>query len=141
MTRDVLRAKAMTWQSAQEIFLQNISAFYGKFGKTSAVKESRERSAEQLFADPEPAASAVQGSDLGPTEDPFKPTASCMNNIRKRQLVTRSGLPRLRCCVMPCPPQGCSEFACCCSRILPNNASTGVSPQGRCHCGRCQGCS
>ena len=75
--------------------------FEVKFGKTSerAAKESRERSAEQLFADLEPVASAVEGSDLGPTEDPFEPPASCINDTKKRQLVTRSGLPRLRCCV------------------------------------------
>ena len=47
--------------------------FEVKFGKTSerAVRESRERSAEQLLADLESVASAVEGSDLGPTEDPF----------------------------------------------------------------------
>ena len=69
--------------------------FEVRFGKTSerAVKESRERSAEQLFADLEPVASAVEGSDLGPSEDPFEPTASCINDTKKRQPVTRSGLP------------------------------------------------
>ena len=67
--------------------------------RENAVKESRERSAEQLFADLELVASvvAVEGSDLGPTEDPFEPTASCINDTRKRQLVTKSGLARLRC--------------------------------------------
>ena len=75
--------------------------FEVKFGKTSerAVKESRERSAEQLSSDLEPVASAVEGSDLGPTDDSFEPTASCINDTKERQLVTRSGLPRLRCCV------------------------------------------
>ena len=43
-------------------------------------------------------ASAVEGSDLGTTEDPWKPTARCINDTKKRRLVARSGLPRLRCC-------------------------------------------
>ena len=75
--------------------------FEVKFGKTSerVVKESRERSAEQLFADQEPVVSAVEGSDIGTAGDPFEPTARCINDTRKRQPVTRSGLPRLRCCV------------------------------------------
>ena len=51
------------------------------------------------FNDLELVASAVEGRDLGPTEDTFEPTASCINDIKKRQLVIRSGLPRLRCCV------------------------------------------
>ena len=41
----------------------------------------------------------MEGSDLGTTEDPFEPTASCINDTKKRQLVTRSGLSRLRCCL------------------------------------------
>ena len=41
----------------------------------------------------------MEGSDLSTTEDPFELTARCINNTKKRQLVTRSGLPRLRCCV------------------------------------------
>ena len=41
----------------------------------------------------------VEGSDLGPTEEPFEPSASCIYDTKKRQLVTRPGLPRLRCCV------------------------------------------
>ena len=41
----------------------------------------------------------MEGSDLGPTEDPFKPTARCIHDTKKRQLVTRSGLPRQRCFV------------------------------------------
>ena len=74
--------------------------FEVKFGKTSegSVKESHKRSAEQLFANLEPVASALEGSDLGTAGDPFEPTGRCINDTRKRQLVTRSGLPRLRCC-------------------------------------------
>ena len=59
--------------------------FEVKFGKTSerVVRESCERSAAQLFADLESVASAVEGSDLGPTEDPFEPTASCIYDTKK----------------------------------------------------------
>ena len=39
---------------------------------------------------------------------------------------------------MQSPPQVGDEFTCCCSRILRNSASTGVSPQEWCHCGRYQ---
>ena len=41
----------------------------------------------------ESVASAVEGND------PSEPTARCINDTKKRQQVTRSGLPRLRCCV------------------------------------------
>ena len=69
------------------------------FGKKTerTTTESRERSAEQLFDTLESVALAVAGSDLGTTEDQFNPTARCINDSKKRQLVTRSGLPRLRC--------------------------------------------
>ena len=60
--------------------------------------ESRERSAEQLFDILEPAASAVEGSDIGSTEDPIEPAARCVNDAEKSQLVTRSGPSRSRRC-------------------------------------------
>ena len=80
---------------------RHAATFEVKFAKTSerAVRESRERPAEQLFADLESVALAVEDSDLGPTQDPFEPTASCIDHTKKRQPVTRSGLPRLRCCM------------------------------------------
>ena len=77
---DAIRAEAMKCQSTQELIPQDIFASYGnqmlmtemdmpqslksKFVKTSerAVKESRERSAEQLFADLERVALVVEGS-------------------------------------------------------------------------------
>ena len=62
-------------------------------------ENSRERSAEQLFADLKSVASTVEGSDFGPTEDASEPTARCICDAKKGQLVTRSGLPRFRCCV------------------------------------------
>ena len=44
-------------------------------------------------------ASAVEGSDLNTTEGNFVPTARCIQHTKERQLVTRSGLQRPRCCV------------------------------------------
>ena len=105
----------MTCQSTQELIPQDIFAFHGKsdddrnghaamfevkFGKRTerTTTESRERSAEQLFDDFEPDVLAVEGSDLSIARDPLEPTARCINYSKKRQLVTRSGLPRLRCC-------------------------------------------
>ena len=52
-----------------------------------------------FFNDLKSVALVVEGSDLGTSEDCFEPTASCINDAKKRQLVTRSGLSRLRCCV------------------------------------------
>ena len=74
--------------------------FEVKLGKKTerTTTESRERSDEQLFDTLESVALAVGGSDLGTTEDPLEPTARCINDTKKRQLVTRSGLPRFRCC-------------------------------------------
>ena len=42
---------------------------------------------------------ASEGSDLHITEDNFVPTARCIQDTKKRQLVTRSSLQRLLCCV------------------------------------------
>ena len=103
----------MTCQSTQELILQDIFAFHGhqmmaenghaaifERKKTeTTTTESRERSAEQLVDIVDPVALAVEGTDLGTSEDPFEPTARCTNDTKKRQLVTRSDLPRLRCCV------------------------------------------
>ena len=61
------------WESDVDDKNRPAAIFEVKLGKTSerAVRESRERSAEQLFADPESVACAVEGSDLGPIEDTF----------------------------------------------------------------------
>ena len=78
----------MTCQSTQELILRDFFAFLWKtdddrnehaaifevkFGKKTerAITESHERSAEQLFDTLEPVALAVEGSDLGTTEDPI----------------------------------------------------------------------
>ena len=57
----------LLWQSDVDDRNEHALIFEVKFGKTSgrAVKESPERFAEQLFADQDPVASAVEGSDLG----------------------------------------------------------------------------
>ena len=58
-----------SWESDDDNRNGHAAIFEVKFVKTSerAVKESRERSSEQLFADVE----HVEGSNLGPTRDPF----------------------------------------------------------------------
>ena len=108
---DVIQAEAMTCQSTQELIPQDFfrlswesdddrighaAIFEVQFGlKTEGTTtESCERSAEQLFDTLKPVALAVEGSDLGTIEDPFEPTTRCINDTKKRQLVTRSGLPR-----------------------------------------------
>ena len=91
--------------------------FEVKFGKKTerAVRESRERSAEQLFDMLEPVALSVEGSYLGTAVDPFEPTARCINDTEKRRLVIRSGLQRLKCCVCHLHQQVGNEVNCCCS--------------------------
>ena len=64
--------------------------------QTVVTIETLERSAESLFDSLESVALAVEGSDLGTTEDNFVPTARCIQDTKERQLVTRSGFPRLR---------------------------------------------
>ena len=135
----------MTCQSTQELSHQVKFDVYGnqmmtemdmpqtseiKFGKTSerAVKESRGRSAEQLFADPEPVALAVECSDLGTAGDPFEPTPRCINDTKKTQLVTRSGLPRLRCCLCHLHHKWAMNLPASVRKFFKNNAS--VSLQG-----------
>ena len=95
------------------------AVFEVQFGKKTdrATEASSERSAEQLFHGSVCCVSCA--ADLGTSEDCFEPTASCINGTKKRQLVTRSGLSRLRCCV-------CHLH----HRILRNSASTGVSLHG-----------
>ena len=69
-----------------------------KFGKKTEA-EPRERTADSLISDLESVALAVEGSDPNTTEGNFVPTARCIQHTKERQLVTRSGLQRPRCCV------------------------------------------
>ena len=72
-----------------------------KFGKKSAraVADSREQTADTLFADLGIVTFVAEGSDLIITEDNFVPSARCIQDTKKGQLVTRSSLQRLRGCV------------------------------------------
>ena len=58
-----------------------------------------ERTAASVFNDLESVALAIESSDLDIAEDNFVPTARCIQDTKERQLVTRSGLQRLWCCV------------------------------------------
>ena len=124
----------MTRQSTPKLIPQDMFAFDGNQMMTEkdmlqslrsssakrqkrAATESCDRTAEQLFDHLESFALAVDGNDLGTTEDLFEPTARCINDTKKRQLMTRSGLPSLRCCVShiyhKCamkPPAAAREF-------------------------------
>ena len=109
---DVVQAEAMTCQSTQVMIPQDVFVFDGnqtkkndedgqtaifevKFGnKTGGVTtESRGRTAELLCDNLESFALAVEGSDLSTAGNQFVPTASCIQDTKKRQLVTWSGLP------------------------------------------------
>ena len=72
-----------------------------KFGKKAeeAITDSRDRTPDTFFTDVESVALAIEGSDVNITEDSFVPAAKCIQDTKERQLVTRSGLQRLRCCV------------------------------------------
>ena len=93
----------------------------------------RERTAASVFNDLESVALAIEGSDLSITEDNFVPTARCIQDTKERQLVTRSGLQSLQCCV------------CHLHHEPAMNAPASVRQffkavlQGRCQCWRCQG--
>ena len=88
----------LSWEADDER-KGHVVIFEIKIGKKTerAVKESRERSAQQLFADVGLVTSAVEDSVLGPTENPFESTASCINDTKKRQLLIRSDLSRVMC--------------------------------------------
>ena len=80
----------------------SLAAFFDvKFGKKirKCLADSRGRTADALLKNPECVALAIEGSNLRTTEDNFVPTARCIQDTKTRQLVTRSSLQRLRCCV------------------------------------------
>ena len=85
----------LLWESSEE---DDKNATILEFGK-KAEAEPRERKADSLFSDMESVALAVEGSDLDTTEGSFVPAARCIQHTKERQLVTRSGLQRPRCCV------------------------------------------
>ena len=92
----------LLWESNEEDDEGGLAAIFEvKFGKKGrrVTAESRERTAESLFDNLESVALAVEGSDLSIIEGNFVPTARCIQDIKERQLVTRSGISRPRCCV------------------------------------------
>ena len=81
---------------------RHAAIFEVKFRKKKAkgvITESRERKADTLFNDLESVAFAIEDNDLNITENNFVPTAKCNQDTTERQLVSRSGLQRLQCCV------------------------------------------
>ena len=94
------RKNRLLWESDDDRN-GHAAIFEVKFGKKTerTTTESREQSAEQLCDTLVPVALAVKAASSVTTEAPFEPTARCITDTKKRQLVTQSGLPRLRCCV------------------------------------------
>ena len=90
------------WESIGEKneFL-HAAIFEVKFGEKSerVITDSRGRTADALVMNLESVELASEGSDLNIIENNFVPTARCTQDTKKRQLVTRSSLQRLRCCV------------------------------------------
>ena len=64
-----------------------------------AFADLREKTVDTLLSDLGTVALVIEGSDLSITEDNSVPTARCFQDTKKRELVTRSNLQRLRCCV------------------------------------------
>ena len=92
----------LLWESSEEDDeLTHAAIFQVKFGKKSegAITDSRERTADTLVSHIGTVALAIEGSDPSITEDNFVPAARCIQDTKKKQLVTRSGLQRLLCCV------------------------------------------
>ena len=69
-----------------------------KFGKKAegSFTGSCERTADTLISDVQSVALVVESSDL---KENVVPTANCVRDTKERQLVTISGLQRIRCCV------------------------------------------
>ena len=87
----------LLWESNEEEDKDSHAAIFDvKFGNRAegSFTDSRERTADTLFSDLETIALVVEGSDL---KDNFVQTANCTQDTKERQLVTRSGLQRIRC--------------------------------------------
>ena len=91
--------------------------FEVKFGKKTEgiTTESRERSVEQFFDTLEPVAFAVEGSDLGATEDPFEPTARCINDTKEEATGDQVRCSKTKALRMPPPSRTGNEGTCCSS--------------------------
>ena len=77
------------------------SIFEVKIGQKPerALSDLREKTVDTLLSDLGTVALVIDGSDLDMTEDNSVPSARCIQDTKKRELVTRSNLQRLRCCV------------------------------------------
>ena len=97
---DSTRYVRLMWASNEEEEDKGSHAaiFEVKFGKKAegSFTDSREGTPDTLFSDLESVALVVEGSDL---KDNFVSAANCTRDTKERQLVTRSGLQRIRCCV------------------------------------------
>ena len=92
----------LLWESiGDENEFSNAVIFEVKCGQKSerVITDSRGRRADALVVNLESVELASEGSDLNITENNFVPTARCIQDTKKRQLMTRSSLQRRRCCV------------------------------------------
>ena len=90
------------WESiGKAIEFSFASIFEVKIGQKPerALADLREKTVESLLSDLGTFALVIEGSDLSMTEDNSVPTARCIQDTKKRELVTRSNLHGLRCCV------------------------------------------
>ena len=90
------------WESiGEENEFSYAAIFDGKFGKKSerVITDLRRRTADALVLNLESVELASEGSDLNTLRTISCPTARCTQDTKKRQLVTRSSLQKLRCCV------------------------------------------
>ena len=103
-----------------------------------AISDSRERTADILFSDVGTVTLAIEGSDFSITEDNFVPTARCIQDTKKRQLVTRSSLQRLRCCVCHLHHEQAMKAPYRVRKFFAKVLKGGTTLLGWCHCWRCQ---
>ena len=97
---NAIQAEAMTCGNQAKKTTKNTHAaiFEVKFGKKSegAITDSREQTADTLYNDLESVALAIEGTNCDVVEDDIVPSATCIQDTKERQLVTGSGLQRLR---------------------------------------------
>ena len=89
----------LLWESNDEKNRGSDAAIFEvKFGQRSEGPhtDSRERTADTLSGNLENVAEVLEENT---TKSNFIPTTDCLRDTRERHLVTRSGLPRIRCCV------------------------------------------
>ena len=139
---DVIRAEAMTCHS-QELILQDKFVFFLDQMMTemdmpqSLMSNLAKRQKEQPLSRVSDRLSRLstfwsllrslwKAATSKLLRSSFEPAARCINDSKRKQLVTRSDLLRLKLC-MSFPPQAGNEFIYCCLRIFQNSASTSVS--------------